>query len=94
MRTPARRSGLLVGLEHRRRKRPGFQKFCQSAVVPQTLQRPLRLPDVGDKVGNTEGTVRATLKRIHDNLGLTRQADLALLVAKASAFSATGAARV
>lgn len=37
---------------------------------------------VGDKVGNTVGTVRFTLKRVFDKLGVSRQSELALLVAR------------
>lgn len=46
--------------------------------------------DIADKVGNTAGTVRFTLKKIYSKLGVVRQSELALLVARLSSFSGIG----
>lgn len=49
----------------------------------------LSAAEVGAKVGNAEGTVRFSLKRVYQKLGIGRQSELALLVARVTAFTAT-----
>lgn len=57
------------------------------ARIARLAGRGLGAVDIADEVGNTVGTVRYTLKKVYSKLGVVRQSELALLVARLSSAS-------